>query len=154
MSGDSGHWFTVVQTVGIVSSFLFTAYQIQRSRRSSVAANEIRLIELHRDLWKMTIEKPDLMRPFDHALHGSGLTLSVAERRFVNLLFLHISGAYRLNETGDVKRTGDFRADMKELLVLPAIRKFWEENKRLYDPRFTAFVDSCVPLSLSEKSEE
>jgi hypothetical protein len=138
-------WFTLVQTVGIIASLLFTAYELRRNRASCIAANEIKLIELHRDLWRMTIDQPSLMRPFGHDLKPDELKLSIAESRFVNLLFLHISGAFRLTEAGEVRRTGDFRGDLKELLARPAIRNFWEANQRYHDARFVAFVNSCAP---------
>lgn len=140
-------WFTLVQTTGIIASFLFTAYELRRTRVSTITANEIRLIELHRDLWRMTIDEPSLMRPFAHDLKPEELTLSMSENRFVNLLFLHISGAFRLSEAGEVRRTGDFRGDLKQLLSRPAIRTFWEENQRFHDERFVAFVNSCVSSS-------
>jgi len=154
MSGSGDRWFAIVQTLGIVTSFLFTAYQVRKSRTSGVAANEIRLIELHRDLWKLTIEHPELMRPFSHNVDAGQLSLSPREHRFVNLLFLHISGAYALTETGEVRRMGDFRGDLGELLAYPAIRKFWEENKRLYDAKFVVFVDSCTPRLLNDGDDD
>lgn len=140
----SPEWLPWVQTIGIISSFLFTGYQIRKAAKANQVANLLKLVEMHRSLWKLTIDEPELIRPFDRSLRGKDLSLTDSERRFVGFLMLHMSGAHALSRSGQVASSGDFERDVADLFASPAIRKFWEENKRLYETSFVRFVDSCV----------
>lgn len=79
---------------------LLNAYVTIKNMRSRKLSNYQEIIKSHREIWKLALDKPEkygrvlLVNP-----NLSDTPITEAERRFVNLLLLHVTSAFYFRET-------------------------------------------------------
>lgn len=136
-------WFTLVQSAGIIGTLLITLYTLRRDAWSRKITNYLSLISYHRDIWRITIEKPQLNRikSFDQSLTERALTDE--ERQFLTFVFLHITCSYEMQKHHAMPSIQMLSYDIAELTRAPLVKRFWEENKRYYNDDVVQFIDSC-----------
>lgn len=134
-------WFTLLQSLGIMVSLLIASFTLWRDVKSRKISNYIDLIQYHRDVWKMTMERPSLNRLFARQKELMKTALTEEEQQFLTFLFLHITCSFELQKSNHIINVEMLEYDVGELLKYPLIRKFWEENKRFYNSDFIDFVD-------------
>lgn len=121
---------------------LLNAYALMRTLGSRRLLNYQELTRSHRDLWKMTLETPN---PFERVLDpDADLTakpVSYAERRFVNLLLLHMTTAFAFSKSNDIVPMEQLATDFHDVLRLPIPRFVWSEAKHYFNRDFVAFVE-------------
>lgn len=149
MTGPSTpEWFVVIQSIGIISSLIFAASTLWMAMRSQRVSNYLKLVEYHRDIWKMTLANPSLADLFESSQSRVGIVeeryLSFDQRQFLSFLCLHLSCAYELQKVYSVVRVEGLKADIAEFFSSPLIRDFWEKNKRFHNSDFVSFVDTIL----------
>ena len=135
------NWFILIQTLGIVFSLLLSGYAALREARSRKVSNYLQLIQFHRDVWKLTLDNPNLNRVRDNHADPIQNPLTAEESQFLSFLFLHITCTYELQKSNNMVEIERFEYDVGELLQFPLVKKFWTENKRYYNEAFVKFVD-------------
>ena len=135
------NWFLLMQSIGIIFSILLGGYATLREARSRRVGNYLQLIQFHRDVWKLTIDNPDLNRVRDASVDPSTHPATPEENQFLSFLFLHITCTFELQQSSNLVKIERFEYDINELLTLPLVAKFWQDNKQYYNAKFVAFVD-------------
>lgn len=52
------NWVDIVQTIGVVAGFLFTAYTLRRDERARETSNLLALKQQYNDLWQEFYSRP------------------------------------------------------------------------------------------------
>src|ERR1051325_6097078 len=88
--GVTQHCFDLLQSVGIVSGFIFTAYSIRKEDVSRRIGNLLAIAERHHSIWKLLYERPGLSRIMDDRAALDTKPLSDEEQVFITALILHL----------------------------------------------------------------
>ena len=137
-------WLPLVQSAGIIGGLVFAGMNFRREGRAKRASNYVTLVQNYRDVWKLKIADPTLMRIFRTDLRASELSLSETEARFLSFLIFHLSTYHQLWTNGQIDKIDAIGEDIKNTFACPAIRKYWEENKKFYNRGFARFVDEYL----------
>ncbi len=145
----SGHWFDLLQSVGIVAGLVFTTVALRREARERRAGHLVELTKLHRQLWLETGCRPELARLLSPAPEVSAGSVTAAEELFVNLLIVHLSTVWELVRQDRVVSQDAVKRDVRAFFALPVPRAVWERTKAVRDRGFVEFVESCLPAGSS-----
>ncbi len=141
------NWFEALQSLGIVSGFLFTAHMIRRNTAVWQIANLIALGEAHHSIWKQLLERPELSRVRDHKADLDVAPLTVEERVFVTSLITHLSTVHRASLMNMLVGIQGLDKDIGDFFSLPIPRTVWITVREFQDQDFVAFVESRVSLN-------
>lgn len=136
------YWFDLLQSAGIIGSFVFTAVTVRRDEKTRRITNRLALTQQHRDIWDRLYTRPELVRITDSKADVSGTTVAPAERLFVELLVLHLSGAFDAMKEGMLVEPEGLRKDIAWFFSLPIPKAVWKEMKSFQDADFVGFVEA------------
>lgn len=136
-------WFTLLQSGGIIASFLISAYTAWTQTRSRKVSNYIELVKGHREVWKLQWENKDLAEVLSLS-RDVNEALTPKEKRFLIFLFLHITCSYELLDSSNVINLDEMRRDIKELFLSPSVIVFWATNRKFFNSDFCDFVDEII----------
>jgi hypothetical protein len=136
------HWLNLLETVGIIGSFLLAAYTARRDDRARRIANSIAINEQHRNIWKNIYEHPELARVLD--IDADAKDISTGEEMFVITLISHLSTVFRAVKQGEFVTLEGLQRDVREFLILPIPKTVWEKIKPFQDEKFVVFVEKCL----------
>jgi len=134
------HWVDLLQSFGIIGSFLFTAYTVRDDARQRKIENLFALTTAHRDIWSKLYEYPHLAKVLD----PEAISSSAGEELFVNFLILQLAAAFRARKLGMYFHEAGLRLDVRELFSLPVPKAVWAKSKVYQDRDFVEFVESCL----------
>ncbi len=140
----SENWFTLLQSVGIIASLLFTAFSLRSEARTQRVANLLIITANHREVWGKFAHDPALARVLDASADPVKSPVTATEEMFVNLVILHISSVYYATQDKLIITLEGLRRDVSEFLSLPIPRLIWEKARVLQNDDFVAFVESCL----------
>ncbi len=140
----STNWFEAVQTVGIISSSLFTAYIIRKDSTQRKVENLNALGESHHSIWKQMRESPGLSRIMDERADLATKPLSNEERVFVTSLVAHTYRVYQTSKARMLVKLEKARKDIGALFSLPIPKAVWEKIREYQDTDFVSFVEECL----------
>jgi hypothetical protein len=135
------HWFDLLQTVGIVSGFAFTAYELRKEDRSRKISNLIAIKAENREIWKEVYNRPQLARVLETDVDLTKEPISIEEHLFVKLLILHLDTVHRMMKTKMFVKLEGLQKDVAEFFSAPIPRAIWEKMKPLQDDDFVKFVE-------------
>jgi hypothetical protein len=139
---------TFKATAAVVGVFLaalglfVNAYATLKNIKSRKLLNYQEIVKSHRDLWKLTLDAPDKyvrILAVDPDLDAAPST--EAEKRFVNLLLLHMTSAFCFGKSSDIVRIEKLREDVREVMSLPIPRAVWWESRHYFNRDFVRLVD-------------
>ncbi len=139
----------LIKVLGIVGSLLvagigllLNAYATLRGITSRKLVNYHELIKGHRDLWKLTLDKPETYaRVLTPNLDLARNPMTYAERRFVNLLLLHMTTVFSFTKKSDIVKIEKLKADIDDVLAYPIPRTVWLEDRHYFNKDFVRFVE-------------
>jgi hypothetical protein len=141
------NWFPFVQTVGIIGGLVFTGLSIRQATRARKASDLLALTGQHRELWDEVYSRPGLGRIFAEATDLIASPVTVAEERFLNEVIVHFQMGWQLSSSGSMLSKSAITADVRRFFRLPLPSLVWRETKSSRDPKFVAFIESCLPGS-------
>jgi len=137
---------TVATIIGVfLAAFglLLNAYATLKNVNSRKLLNYQEIVKSHRELWKLALDKPD---KFSRVLlpepHLEEAPITDEERRFMNLLFLHMTSAFYFSKSNDIVQIEKLHEDVLGLLSLPIPRTIWHETSRYFNQDFVQFVEA------------
>jgi len=138
------NWLDLLQSLGIISGFVFTAHSIRREAEARKISNLLAITERHHAIWKPIYERPELARILEErpALHEKPLTRD--EQRFVTSIVIHLDSVHRAIKAKMFVRLEGLRRDIKEFFSLPIPNAVWQQVKPLHDNDFVDFVESAL----------
>ncbi len=132
-------------TVGLFfsgSGFILNAFATFRNIKSRKLLNYQELTKSHREIWKITLEKPEIYeRVLDPNADVSSKPITYAEHRFIHLLLLHMTIGFYFAKQSDIIEIKKTKFDIDEFLSLPIPREVWLESKKYFNKDFVRFVD-------------
>jgi hypothetical protein len=140
----TNHWFTVLQSMGIVGGLLFTGLALRLDAKSRRISNLIDLTDAHREIWSQLLRRPDLNRVLDASPELKGAAVSIPERIFVVLLITHLNCVYHSLEAKLSVKPEELRRDIRRLFARPIPRAVWAQVKSVQDGEFVQFVEACL----------
>jgi hypothetical protein len=143
----TGHWFDLIQTIGIVGSLLFAAYAALREERATKIATLFAANEQYREIWQELYDNPRLSRVLKTNVNLDKESISEEEALFVNLLILHLGTVYRATKSGMFVRLQGLRRDIQEFFSLPIPKAIWEKTKPFQNADFVAFIGKCQEIA-------
>ena len=135
------HWFTLLQTLGIVGGLIFSGLGFRLDVKSRRISNLIALTAGHRDIWSEFYRRPELARVLNPNVNLQEAPITETERLFVTLIIVHLSCTYHALENALSVKPDALRQDIKGLFSLPIPRAVWENMKSLQDREFVKFVE-------------
>jgi hypothetical protein len=138
------HWFTLLQSVGIIAGLMFSGLALRLDAKSRRIGNLITLTASHRDIWSQLYRMPKLARVLEPNVNLKDAPITESERLFMTLLILHLSSIYHALDDSLSVKPDALRQDIKELFSLPIPRAVWEEMRRFQDRRFVKFIAVCL----------
>ena len=138
------NWFTVLSSVGIVGSLLFTAVSLHSETKTRRVANLLAVTANYCTIWKEFINQPNLARVMDARANLEQEPVTPAEEMFVNMVIHHISTTYYAMHDELLMRLEGLRRDIKQFFSLPVPNAVWTKTKLLQNQGFAAFIDSSL----------
>jgi len=135
------HWFTLLQSVGIVGGLFFTGVSLRKDAEVRRVQTLISVTHEHRDLWSQLYKEPELWRVLDPKADLRKQPPTVKERKFVSLVILHLQSVHEAMRQGMFVRVPGLRNDIRHFFSLPIVKATWELSKALQDPEFVRFVE-------------
>lgn len=143
----------LLQNLGIISGFLFTAHSIRSESKDRKIGNIMAMVQNHHSIWKQLYENPELSRVIDANADLSSEPITTQERIFITSVILHMDAIHRAIRARMFVRIEGMRKDINGLFSLPIPKQVWGMVKPLQDRDFVAFVESCLNESpLGEES--
>lgn len=134
------NWIDLIQTTGVVAGLLMSAAALRmdlRVRRTEVI---LRLTEAHRDIWERLVEQPSLARVLEPEVNLSATPPSPSERRFVQLVILHLATVRQAVREGTYDASPGMDDDIREFLSLPIPRSVAESLVRFQPADFQDYL--------------
>lgn len=141
------HWLDLLQSLGIISGFCFTAYTIRKDEQARKIGNMLGVAEQHRQLWRGLYDRPKLSRVLRSDVDLQKKPISDDEEVFVSLLILHLENVYRTAQAGMFVTLQGIDDDIREFFMLPIPNAVWGKIKKLQNADFISYVDSRIPVS-------
>lgn len=136
------HGLELLQTASIAFGLFATAHSLRAEAKERKIQNLLALNAAHRELWTKFLDRADL-----HRIHAVEIDLTeapptTAERRFVQLLILHLRVAYKARRAGMEFGDDAMAADIQQFFSRPIPRHVWELYRKYQDKAFVAFVEA------------
>jgi hypothetical protein len=141
------HWFDVVQTLGIVVTFLFSAYVTSRDARARRVANSIAITDQYHQIWRDVYSHPELSRVISESPDLLSKPVSFNEELFVTTLIAHLSTVYRAMKQDEFVDLQGLARDVKQFFSLPIPKAVWEKIRAFQDDEFVGFIKRSEMIS-------
>jgi hypothetical protein len=138
----SEHWFDLLQSVGIIGSFMLAAYTTWKDTKARRVGNSIAINNQYRSIWKDIYEHPQLARVLD--VEADAKDISVGEELFVTTIIAHLSTVFRAMKQGEFVKLEGLQNDVREFFALPIPKAVWTKTKLLQNQDFAAFIESSL----------
>jgi len=137
------NWFTLLQSLGIIASLLFTAVSLRADTKTRRVDNLFVINASHREVWMRYAERPELHRVLSARADPRRDEITREEEIFVNSVLFHLNGVFYAQRTGLAFNMEGLRSDVRWFLSLPIPKLVWEKSKTLQNTDFIAFVEAC-----------
>lgn len=134
------NWIDLLQTAGVVGGLLISAAALRMDTRVRRTEVILRLTEAHRDIWERLVEQPTLARVLEPGVSPSAAPPSPAERRFVQLVILHLATVRQAVREGTYDASPGMDDDIREFLSLPIPRSVAESLVRFQPADFQDYL--------------
>lgn len=138
------NWFTLLQTISIVSSLIFAGVSFLIDARSRKVSYLIEFTKHHREIWREVRENPSLARVFDANVNISDTAVTLEEERFVQSLILHLNATHQAIRAGLFKAPENLDTDVREFFLLPIPNHVWHKAMPYQDRRLVEFINILI----------
>jgi len=137
-------WFSLIQTVGIVSGLFYTGIACKQEAKAKKTQNLLAFTERHRLLWSEAYQRSELSRIFCQEVDQLAQPASIPEEEFLNMVFVHFEIGWRLVKITDRSDLEPLARDVRHFFSLPLPRAVWEKTKANRNQRFVRFVERAL----------
>ena len=138
------NWLDLVQTAGVAGGLAVAVATLRldvRVRRTEVALS---LTEAHREIWERLIEQPWLGRVLDPSADTSTAPPDAVERRFVQLIILHLAAVREAVSEGAYRESPGMEEDVRGFLSLPIPRLVAEDILPFQTEEFQTYLRNLM----------
>jgi|SRR6266850_5346183 len=140
----SVHWFTLLQSAGIIGGLLFTAVSLRIDAKVRRVGNLIAVTHEHRDIWTQLYKRPELWRVVDRDLDLEQAPPTAEEELFVNFLILHLASVHEAMREGMFVQLPGVQRDIRNFFSLPIPNLVWGKLRSLQNIEFVAFIEKSL----------
>ena len=140
----AGNWLEVLQSIGIVSGFLFTATNLKRDRLARRTENLLSITKHHREIWSEILDRPELQRVRHPNPDLLELPILEQEALFIRFLILHLNTTFWAIRNQMLLKPEALEKDIKSFFNLPIPNAVWAEQKQFQDEQFVKFVETAL----------
>jgi len=141
------NWFTLLQSVGIVWSLVYTGNALRSDTKARQVQNQFALTKQHREIWSMLFDRPELSRIMSPEIDLKTAPVTREEEMFVGFLVFHLSDFFRATQAGLFIGPERLKEDIRGFFSKPIPRAVWEKIAPLQDKDFVRFVESGGELT-------
>src|ERR1044071_448910 len=91
----ANNWFTILQSLGIIGSLLYTGVSLRISAKARRVSNLLEITKNHREIWTALYNDSDLHRILDPSADLKKQPITRKEQLLVKFLVLHFASAFR-----------------------------------------------------------
>ncbi len=140
----SDHWFSLVQTLGIVGGFVIAARSLSIDTRTRAAEIHLAITEAHRDIWENLVSNANLAEVLDPTRNVHTSPVAPIEERFVLLVLTHTAAVHRAMSLSVFKSWEGLEADVREFFMLPVPSCVLKRYLPYQEKAFIAFMTSLT----------
>ena len=144
------NWFSLLQSIGIITGFSFTALTLRRDAKSRRRTEALALAQQHRELWSEVHRRPELARILQTETNLVEKPISTAEEEYLNLIIVHFNTGWQLAREGALLNVKALAKDVRTFFNLPVPRSVWEQSKSARDPEFVRFIEKTLTKRRNE----
>src|ERR1043166_1979638 len=85
------NWFTLLQSVGIIGSLLFTAASLRLDAKARQVGNLMPITKNHREIWGELYERPELARVIDAGVDLEHAPMTREEAPLIRFGVFHLN---------------------------------------------------------------
>ena len=137
------NWFTLLQTLGIVFSLVYTARSFRQGIRDQRTAQRLSLASHHRELWSSAHRESSLRRITADTADLITHPITVEEREFLLEVIYHFQTCWELARDGSLVSLEALQLDASEFFSLPIPWRVWCDSRAGRDRRFVEFIEGC-----------
>lgn len=138
------NWFSLIQTIGILSGFLLAARSLALDRGIRKTEILMQLTESHREIWESFLDEANLESTLDPYRKVDTHPITFAEKRFVTSVILHMAMVHRASRHGVFQPWEGLKLDIREFLHLPVPGTVFENLRPYQEEEFLRFIDSLL----------
>lgn len=139
------YWFTLVQTIGIVTGFYVAARALTLDSRARQAEVHLALTQAHREIWANLIQNPELSLVLDADRDVLVSPPTSSEERFVLLVLLHTASIYRAISLKILSSWPGLEKDISGFFSLPLPFLVLGKYRTSQNDDFLRYMDSLIP---------
>jgi hypothetical protein len=136
------NWFSLIQTIGILSGFLLAARSLALDRGIRKTEILMQLTESHREIWEGFLDDANLEATLNPYRKIETHPISFAEKRFVTSVLLHMAMVHRASLHGVFEPWQGLKLDIYEFLQLPVPQEVFRTIRPYQEQAFLDFIDS------------
>ena len=140
----SGHWFQLLQSIGIIAGLTFTGWNIRLVAKARQLSNLFELTKSHREIWSKVFGNPGLHRVLQRDLDLQVNPVTLEEQVFVTLMILHLSALFEARKSKSMPQLERLEDDLRDFMGLPIPQTVWTEMKHYQNAPFVAFVEAIL----------
>ncbi|MEM6269147.1 MAG: hypothetical protein AAF998_06890 [Bacteroidota bacterium] len=146
-------WFTVLQSVLLISGFIVAAFSFRHDAKARKVQNLLAIVRNHREIWGLYTDSDALKRIRSNAVSLSTQPITDQERFFILSAVLHLFTAHQAERMGQIKPFAGMDKDIRRFFSRPIAKKVWKEIKPFQNPDFVAYIDQQLDQDRDSKSK-
>ncbi len=135
------NWFTALQSVGIIGSLLLAAASLRDDVKERRVETFLTIASEHRKIWSEYFKDPALARIRDESVDLENRPVTLAERRFVLSVILHLNASFQAQRLGSYPAPEREREDIGQFFSRPIPAAVFREQRELLDKAFVDYVE-------------
>lgn len=130
--------------------FFINAYATFRNISSRKLSNYQEIVKSHRDIWKITIDKPEIYgRILEKGVDLSQNPITYQEKLFIQLVLLHMTSAFSFSKQSEMVKISKLKYDFDDFISLTIPNEVWKDVKEFYNSDFVKFIDNPAKNNLT-----
>lgn len=139
------HWHSLVESLGIIGSLIFTGVTVRRDLEARRVAEHLTLAGQHRRLWGQLHRRRGLNRVLEADRDLVREPVTREEQLFLELAFVHFHTGWLIcREDGSLTPVRVLALDAGHFFTLPAPSAVWAGVRQSYQPEFVAFIEEAT----------
>lgn len=135
------NWFSLLQSLGIIASLLFTAVSMRKETASTKVANLMAITQGHREIWGQLYDKPELSRVLNPNADLRHSPVQECEEVFVRSIILHLNSSYQAIRSELISEPQGLVKDVQWFFSLPIPANVWRKIRPFQNTAFVDFVE-------------
>lgn len=144
--------FQLIQSIGLIISFLLSFITFLVSIRMTKINNGLLIAQHHRELWLEYCRNDKFYRLFEEEVDLIKSPLSFQEKQFVNMIFLHMEESLSASKKRGAYKIEGLQYDILDMLTYPIPMIVWQEYTPYYDKLFVNFVEKIIKENSLQKN--